>query len=205
MAVNRLSKSKDKLLEKKIYKSALLETVEVLNKKADEKDLSNKKKRKATDEDASGENGVPWIIKKPKTDPYKTTANKQRRNQEAKEMRIQKRKNKQESKNSESVESEEHSRKTRKERKQEKINGRGNGISSKEYYEKFVKKSSGISIQNSHKSNKNQNSDSNNEKFNRDGFASKRKTDFPTNTKGRHGSKSNDKKRSINHKKRREY
>jgi len=203
MTVDRPSRSRGELLEKKIYKSALLETVEVLNKNADEKDSCKKKKRKSVDEEASGENGIPWIIKKPKVDPYRTTEKKQKRNQEAKAMHIQKRQGKQDTKHYENIQTEEHSKKTRKERKQEKISGRGHGISSKEYYEKFVKKERSTNVQSARNSDKKQNSDANDQRSSRDSFASKRKTDFPANAKGRQGSKSNDgKKRNTSHKKR---
>lgn len=120
-------------LEKKIHKSALIETVAVLNDTLDDSGRKKKAFRKKV------MNGA---------DNHGLTHAKQKRN-EMRKVRSKdnnaskKQKNDNVPKNkTEKHESDEIPRKmTRKDRRIEKMKSKGRGVSSKEYYEKFIKKS----------------------------------------------------------------
>ncbi|KAG5858813.1 hypothetical protein KMI_11g17690 [Encephalitozoon hellem] len=159
-------------LEKKIHKAALLETVSVLNQVADKKDKGGKKKTYVKSEKKEKESKRDT---RKKTDNHGIRPNKQKRNAMRKCGQVA---NEKESKDSEKC----LEKMTRKERRLEKLRSRGKGPSSKEYYEKFIKK---------------RKDDSPEKKVSKSVLPSKRKEDFPKDDGGKR------KKVSLSHKKKR--
>ncbi|UYI26775.1 hypothetical protein J0A71_03g06120 [Encephalitozoon cuniculi] len=152
-------------LEKRIHKAALLETVAVLNEAADGK-RGKKNGRRASPKGEKREGQKKDM--RSKADKPGTRPGKQKRNAVRKLGKRTDEENTREDKDA----TESLRKMTRKERRLEKLRSRGKGPSSKEYYEKFIKK---------HKDN----GDSPQKKITRDTLPSKRKEDFPMDDEGK--------------------
>lgn len=132
-------------LEKKIHKAALLETVAVMNDVADGKKVKRSKKKvpgkagKRNEEENEGNKQREGKDTRKKADKNGLTPKKQQRNAQRKiSQECFKAKNAE--KHEETVMEKGPGKMTRKERRLEKQRSRGKGPSSKEYYEKFIKK-----------------------------------------------------------------
>ncbi|AFN83745.1 hypothetical protein EROM_091290 [Encephalitozoon romaleae SJ-2008] len=141
-------------LEKKIHKAALLETVDVLNKVADKRDKGGRKKAYIKSEEK--ENKSKKDVQR-KADRHGIKPSKQKRNAMKKCGQTTDEKEDKDLKKCPM-------KMTRKERRLEKLKNKGKGPSSKEYYEKFIKKYKDKSPE---------------KKVSKDILPSKRKEDFP--------------------------
>lgn len=163
--IGRVSRGED--LEKKIYKSALIETVDTLNKNLDSKQDRRRKKHDegngecvAAHPSSARKNKTNWRKsgetealkedtsrgKNPKTrrgdaDMHGIVPSKQKRNGIKKMQGTRAEKSSSPDDTRGNGMQEEPRKMSRKERRVEKIRTRGKGMSSKEYYEKFIKKS----------------------------------------------------------------
>lgn len=141
-------------LEKKIHKAALFETVDVLNEVAEKRDKGGRKKAYIRPEEK--ENKSKKDVQR-KADRHGIRPSKQKRNAMRKGGQATDGKEDKDLKKCPQ-------KMTRKERRLEKLKSKGKGPSSKEYYEKFIRKYKDDSPQ---------------KKVSKEVLPSKRKEDFP--------------------------